>query len=288
MIPRIPSADDLQSPPHRNGDDRFAHVGPGEMVIPNEFLRARPDIAMAIVKALEDFGADPRSTVVGSPDGNYNPETGHQEFFLDDMLPSLGIGLLSGAAGLLPYGEFIAPIVAGGGTYLSGGSVGESIGAGLGAAIGSSAGARSGLAGETLGGVLGDYGSFLPDFVLDADLGGLVGTGLGSVLGGQIGASFDPREQEMPSLNLGNTSPTALNYGLANAPAPGLTQNELPNITQTQTPYLLGAQGNGITYYTAVQNRDTGERELRPSGVGQLDRDYGMNRRGSFGGAITF
>lgn len=140
MYANIPTPEDLRPTKFRNGDDREVNVGPGEMVVPTEVLKA-PGVHEAISGAILAMGGNPQRYVVGSKQGSYNPKTGNQEFFWDDIKdfvqenpwiqPIATIG-----ASLLPGGQYIAPIVSGLGTYAGGGSVGQSLGAAAGTAVG--------------------------------------------------------------------------------------------------------------------------------------------------------
>ena len=70
----------------RNGDTRMAHVAPGEVVVPQEVLAQRPQVARGLGMAFRDAGADPRRYVVGSGQNSINPVTGEPEFFLDKII----------------------------------------------------------------------------------------------------------------------------------------------------------------------------------------------------------
>ena len=86
----------------RNGDTMMAHVAPGEMVVPQEVLQQRPQVARGLGMAFRDVGADPLRYVVGSKSNSINPITGEPEFFLDKI-----IGAVTGG------GFFSNPIVQG-------------------------------------------------------------------------------------------------------------------------------------------------------------------------------
>ena len=70
----------------RNGDTMMAHVAPGEMVVPQEVLQQRPQVARGLGMAFRDVGADPLRYVVGSKSNSINPITGEPEFFLDKII----------------------------------------------------------------------------------------------------------------------------------------------------------------------------------------------------------
>ena len=87
----------------RNGDTRMAHVAPGEVVVPQEVLAQRPQVARGLGMAFRDVGADPRRYVVGSKRNSINPITGEPEFFLDKLIAfgtkALGNPMVQGAVG---------------------------------------------------------------------------------------------------------------------------------------------------------------------------------------------
>ena len=62
----------------RNGDTRIAHMTPGEVVIPKEVAKLRPDIVKALSSQIAQMGGDPRRLQVGQ--GHVNPQTGVEEF----------------------------------------------------------------------------------------------------------------------------------------------------------------------------------------------------------------
>ena len=62
----------------RGGDTMLAHVSPGEMVIPSEFLED-PTIKQRFLSFLSEQGIeDPERYVVGSDSNSINPSTGLQ------------------------------------------------------------------------------------------------------------------------------------------------------------------------------------------------------------------
>ena len=66
----------------RGGDTMLAHVSPGEMVIPSEFLED-PTIKQQFLSFLMEQGVEePERYVVGSDSNSINPSTGFPEFFL--------------------------------------------------------------------------------------------------------------------------------------------------------------------------------------------------------------
>ena len=65
----------------RFGDNKMAHVQPGEVVVPSSVLNQNPSLSQSLSKAFINQGVNPSRQVVGSPMGSFNPMTGQQEFF---------------------------------------------------------------------------------------------------------------------------------------------------------------------------------------------------------------
>ena len=97
----------------RYGDTEVAHVAKGELVVPKQVLRKRPDLRQEIYKEIEKYGTKGKRYVVGNKSNSINPHTGHPEFFLKKILP-----VVTGVAG----------------AFL-GGPIGAAIGTGIGSAI---------------------------------------------------------------------------------------------------------------------------------------------------------
>jgi hypothetical protein len=72
---------DALAPLGRAGDDRLAHVSPGETVIPPRVMEENPDLANVVFDALSRSGLDPSRYVAGSRRASVNPLTGMPEFF---------------------------------------------------------------------------------------------------------------------------------------------------------------------------------------------------------------
>ena len=62
----------------RRGDTRMAHVTPGEVIVPKEVVKLRPDIMRHIGSQIRSMGGNPRRLTVGR--GRINPRTGIEEF----------------------------------------------------------------------------------------------------------------------------------------------------------------------------------------------------------------
>lgn len=145
----------------RYGDTMMAHVTKGEAVVPRQVLMQNPLLAMHIVHAIRNAGADPARYIVGAVRNSTNPKTGHPEYgFFHSIgkifksvapvvLPILAsiaapalapaLGISAGAAGALGG-------AAGGlaGSAIGGGSIGQDL---LGAALGGAGGYVSGSGG---------------------------------------------------------------------------------------------------------------------------------------------
>ena len=146
----------------RNGDTMAAHVAPGEMVVPQEVLQKRPEVAQGLGTAFRDVGADPMRYVVGSGRNSINPVTGEPEFFLDKIA-----GFLGGGGGFLSN-----PIVQG--------AIGNTL---FSALRGKKPSLRDALIGGVAGGGLGQL------------------TGGDSGLGSLFGADVDTPGAETPALS---------------------------------------------------------------------------------------
>jgi len=71
-----------------NGDDRIAHVGTGEVVLPAEMMDD-PEFAQAMMTRFEAMGIDPRERVVGSGIASLNDISGLEQFFFKKARKSL-------------------------------------------------------------------------------------------------------------------------------------------------------------------------------------------------------
>ena len=132
----------------RYGDNFVAHVQKGEMVVPKQILKDRPDLRKEIYKEIEKYGVKGHRYVVGNKSNSINPYTGQPEFFLKQIVKAV---------------KKAAPVIGGiAGAYF-GGPLGASIGSGLGSL------AR----GDNIGNVATNA---------------LMGYGLGSLAGGTMAA----------------------------------------------------------------------------------------------------
>ena len=104
----------------RHGDNYTAHVQKGELVVPKQILKDRPDIKQEIYREIEKYGVKGHRYVVGNKSNSINPYTGQPEFFLKKIVKGIkqALPVIAGAAGAY----FLGPM-------------GASLGAGLGSAI---------------------------------------------------------------------------------------------------------------------------------------------------------
>jgi len=150
----------------RYGDNYTAHVQKGELVVPKQILKDRPDIKQEIYKEIEKYGIKGHRYVVGNKSNSINPYTGQPEFFLKKIVKGVKQAL---------------PVIAGVAGAYFGGPLGASIGSGLGSAI------------------RGDNASNIATNAL-------MGYGLGSLTGGTLaarGASFG-KLGGAPTIQAGN------------------------------------------------------------------------------------
>jgi hypothetical protein len=119
----------------RNGDTRMAHVAPGEVVVPQEVLAQRPQVARGLGMAFRDVGADPRRYVVGSKRNSINPITGEPEFFLDKLI-AFGTKMLGNPTVQGAVSNLALQAIRGKKPSLRDALIGGAIGGGLGAVTG--------------------------------------------------------------------------------------------------------------------------------------------------------
>jgi len=311
MLNDIPTPDTYGT--HRNGDDQYAHVETGDVVVPPAVLDQNPDLARHISLAISNMGGDPSSRVVGSPSGNYNPVDGEQEFFFKSIKKFFRDNPLAGtaatiASSFLPGGQYIAPLVAGGTTYLGGGSALQSLGAGAGTYIGGEL-MRGAQGSDTIGSKLSDletgdgllkqpatyfntglnnYGNMPTNMFQNAvlskgvgELGGQVfGGGLGSALGGMFGVP--EQATTIPNMNSVGSQVQAQSL-----PSGAATPLPLPiNINTPQVAVSKAYAPQGVSYGTPTKNRDTGITNYTMTN--SLDDERQAARRRGWGGGVVF
>jgi hypothetical protein len=124
------------------GDTELAHLRPGEMVIPPEFLEDEKFEA-ALSKKFDEFDINPEQAIVGSGIASLNPVTGLEQFFFK----KIGKALKKVAKKIAPIAGPLANFIPGVGPVLAGA---------IGAATNVAAG--KGLKGA-VSGALGGYGA---------------------------------------------------------------------------------------------------------------------------------
>jgi hypothetical protein len=124
------------------GDTELAHLQPGEMVIPPEFLEDE-QFESALAKKFDEFDINPEQAIVGSGIASLNPVTGLEQFFFK----KIGKALKKVAKKIAPIAGPLANFIPGVGPVLAGA---------IGAATNVAAG--EGLKGA-VSGALGGYGA---------------------------------------------------------------------------------------------------------------------------------
>lgn len=275
------------------GDDTLTFSKTGEIVLPVEVQQKFPSIALAALSAIREAGGNPDQYVVGSPSGNYNSESGVQQFNWLTSAMDWVTNNRVGQAALTGLGS--AAI-----SKVSGASGKQALAAGLGSGLGY-------YAGDALGDYLSNNKSIR---ALDADLAankinqsaydtqvaairnptpvtsGTVGEAFGNLggalfenklamtgasLGGMAGYALAP--SSTPKINVPAFDPNTVSTITQDIPitkAPDVlntvSKNEVANITATVPDQLPIAPTTmeafqGINYLTPVRNRDTGRME---------------------------
>lgn len=124
------------------GDTELAHLQPGEMVIPPEFLED-PKFESVLAKKFDEFDINPEQAIVGSGIASLNPVTGLEQFFFK----KIGKALKKVVKKIAPIAGPLANFIPGVGPVLAGA---------IGAATNVAAG--KGLKGA-VSGALGGYGA---------------------------------------------------------------------------------------------------------------------------------
>lgn len=95
----------------RNEDTMLAHVAPGEIVVPRQFLED-PVNKQRIFDVLIESGIEnPETYVVGSDENRLNPTTGLPEFFLGKIFKSVVKGVSKVLKSVVKVVKKVAPIV---------------------------------------------------------------------------------------------------------------------------------------------------------------------------------
>lgn len=320
MATYIPDKDDLlrHQAKMQGGDDTLSYMQTGEIVIPNEVQRKFPQIAAAALAAIAKSGGNPQQYVVGSPQGNYNPDTNAQQFAWYDDILKYG----TQAADWVASSNIGKAAATGLGTAaiakLSGKDTTSSLAAGAGAGLGY-------LGGNYLQQGFGALTDNNPDTtffdpqtpapatltpsenITDAlkraagtfSMGGLAGAASGGFAGLQM---FEPPPE--PNVNLQLDAESQLKMSDIpdyNELVEEFGDSERANVTATVpqsnpiaplTPMALQGQG-GISYKKRVKDRDTGRYRFVDStedtDAGAFARALNSSRRRSgFGGRFLY
>ena len=214
----------------RGDDNSLAHVAEGELMLPPEFQRRRPDLMRRLYAAMSEEGMDPSEYEAGNVI-DVNPETGLPEYgFWKTIKKTILPAAIGAGTSYLTGSDILGGLVAGGSSKLLGANWGTALGVGaltgLGShltglsgdgpgvlgglwdAIGTSSpitGSESATAAEHIangdGGFLNDIGGWLSDNPEKALLGGAAALSLLN------GATGDQSSQEEPASGASGDDP---------------------------------------------------------------------------------
>ena len=216
--PLAPLAEELKA--LGTGEDtQLAHLRPGEVVIPPEFLDDSK-FESALEKKFKEFNINPEEAVVGLGIASLNPQTGLEEF---GFFKKIGKAIKKVAKKIAPVAGPLAnfipgvgPVLAGaigaatnvvGGKGLKGALSGALGGYGAGKLMGGIGGLGGGAKAATSGGGggLGGFFSRAKEFVLPGQdkvgLFGNIGKGIGNLLGAEAPV-YDPTTGQMTGGNM--------------------------------------------------------------------------------------
>ena len=225
----------------RYGANFVAHVQKGEMVVPKQILKDRPDLRKEIYKEIEKYGVKGHRYVVGNKSNSINPYTGQPEFFLKQIVKAV---------------KKAAPVIGGiAGAYF-GGPLGASIGSGLGSlARGDNIGnvATNALMGYGLGSLAG--GTMAARGVSFGQLGGAPAVQAGNIA--QLQAQRKLQEAGlMEQLKAGAKGMPMLAKGALGLGALAALSGEEEKQESKQTPFpepgsqgQLSTEPGRVTYY---------------------------------------
>jgi len=243
------------------GDTELAHLRPGEMVIPPEFLEDE-QFEAALSKKFDEFDINPEQAIVGSGIASLNPVTGLEQFFFK----KIGKALKKVVKKIAPVAGPLANFIPGVGPVLAG-AIGAATNVAAGKGLkGAVSGALGGYgAGKLFSGV-GSLGSVGGKAVGQGGFGGLgtldkfkaLGSGLRS--GKLTSTFFNPATGDTgifggklgPSIRRGLGSLT----GLGQPQAPAMTEAEFAQLSpEQQQAYLAQQQSGGLFGGTPGQSR---------------------------------
>jgi hypothetical protein len=302
MIDQIPTRIGMESmrahqAAMRGGDDTISYTQSGEIVIPLEVQQRFPGLAEAAMAAIAQSGADPSRFVVGSPEGSYNPQTGAQEFFLNNLLDM---------AANSRFGQSVATGLGSAAlAKLTGASTKQALATGAGAGLGYAAGDFVGnwmtptpapgttpapppeprAPSENFRDAFSNFaGSFSKAGLTGASLGGLVASSLMPSGASTPRSTFDP-----------NAPPS---IAVSPVPALQLPDSERANVSATLpqnlpvAPMTPRGMPGGVNYLQPTRDRYTGQtsfNDITQSGgtfsraVNQMDS---QRRRAGFGNVM--
>jgi hypothetical protein len=233
------------------GDTELAHLRPGEMVIPPEFLEDA-QFESALAKKFDEFDINPEQAIVGSGIASLNPVTGLEQFFFK----KIGKALKKVAKKIAPIAGPLANFIPGVGPVLAG-AIGAATNVAAGKGLkGAVSGALGGYgAGKLMSGIgsLGKVGGKLVGQGNFSSLGGLdkfraLGSGLKSgnlastffnpatgdkgIFGGSIGPSIRGGLGSLTGLGQPQTYDTSEAIGTLNGQP--VTRADLANMTPDQ------------------------------------------------------
>ena len=231
------------------GDTELAHLQPGEMVIPPEFLEDE-QFESALAKKFDEFDINPEQAIVGSGIASLNPVTGLEQFFFK----KIGKALKKVAKKIAPIAGPLANFIPGVGPVLAG-AIGAATNVAAGEGLkGAVSGALGGYgAGKLFSGVgsLGTVGGKTVGAGNFSSLGGLdkfraLGSGLKS--GNLASTFFNPTGDTGifggklgPNIRRGLGSFT----GLGQPQAPAMTEAEFAQLSPEQQQAYLAQQQSG-------------------------------------------
>ena len=242
------------------GDTELAHLRPGEMVIPPEFLEDE-QFESALAKKFDEFDINPEQAIVGSGIASLNPVTGLEQFFFK----KIGKALKKVAKKIAPIAGPLANFIPGVGPVLAG-AIGAATNVAAGKGLkGAVSGALGGYgAGKLFSGV-GSLGSVGGKAVGQGGFGGLgtldkfkaLGSGLRS--GKLTSTFFNPATGDKgifggslgPNIRRGIGSFTGLGQPVTNNLMPGnmpgqvMTQAEFDQLTPEQQQAYMAQQQSG-------------------------------------------
>jgi len=231
-------------------DTELAHLRPGEVVIPPEFLEDA-QFESALAKKFDEFDINPEQAIVGSGIASLNPVTGLEQFFFK----KIGKALKKVVKKIAPIAGPLANFIPGVGPVLAG-AIGAATNVAAGKGLkGAISGALGGYgAGKLFSGV-GSLGSVGGKAVGQGGFGGLgtldkfkaLGSGLRS--GNLASTFFNPAAGDTgifggqlgPSIRRGLGSLT----GLGQPQAPAMTEAEFAQLSPEQQQAYLAQQQSG-------------------------------------------